>query len=113
MTLHMQWGALAVYFENEQFASAFLQRRANYFEFCHQQFMEGGVLRDEDILRFLAVRDKDCGEWRLDEFDSVEELLGAFLGYISGLLYPDDISLQQSKDLNADPVPCFSLAPQK
>ncbi len=53
------------------------------------------MLHDEDMLRLLAVREKDSGTWQLDEFDSVEELLGAFLGYVSGMLYPGDMGLEE------------------
>ncbi len=96
MTIEMQWDTVPVHFDNEHFTRAFLQRRAWYFEFYRTALKEGEVLHDDDLLRLVAVQDKVDGTWRLDEFDSVEELLGAFLGYISGLLHPDDIPLQET-----------------
>ncbi len=97
MTIQMQWGAIPVRCDNERFARAFLQRRAWYFEFYQTALTAGEVLHDDDLLRLVAVQDKVDGTWRLDEFDSVEELLGAFLGYTSGLLHPEDIPVQETR----------------
>ncbi len=97
MTIQMHWGAIPVHFDNERFTRAFLQRRAWYFELYRAELTAREVLHDDDLLRLVAVQDTADGTWHLDEFDSVEELLGAFLGYVSGLLHPDDIPVQETR----------------
>ncbi len=80
------WGNVTLHLTNAQFTTAFFERRSYYFTYCQAEIAARGTLNVEDLLRLVAVQDKQSGAWRLDDYESVAELLGAFLGYISGLL---------------------------
>ena len=88
---HIQWGTITLDLDNETFQQAFIQGRQMYFDDC--EYDRPHVVSQMNTLDAAgSVLDEDGkGGYRFDcmAFNGPFDILGYFLGYMSGPLIPE------------------------
>jgi hypothetical protein len=92
LTRQVQWGEVTMVLDNEEFQKGYALGRVHYFHSTSLDKVDGTLnLPVSALLRVVALPTDD-GHYELDEDeddDSIEQVLGVLVGYLSGPLHPE------------------------
>jgi hypothetical protein len=94
LTRQVQWGEVTMVLDNEEFLLGYALGRIHYFHGTPPESVDDTLnLTVSALLQVIALLKED-GHYQLDEDDeddSVEQVLGVLVGYLSGPLHPETV----------------------
>lgn len=89
--LQIQWGTITLSLDNETFRTAFCQGRQMYFDDCEYDRPQVAAHMSTLDVAGSVLDDDGKGGYRFDRlaFRGPFDILGYFLGYVSGPIVPE------------------------